>query len=81
VLGYPAINVPGDADIERASAAGQDIDPEFVIEAVAHGRRVSQAVWVELPDAAWLQKAFSRSFDYAPFSNGVNSRVDALRSG
>lgn len=42
VLRYPVIDVAGNADIERACPAGQDIDPESVIVAFAHGRRVSQ---------------------------------------
>lgn len=42
VLGYPMVNVAGDADIERACPAGQDVDPERVVVAFAHGRRVSQ---------------------------------------
>lgn len=69
MLGDAAINVAGNADIERACPAGEDIDPERVIVAFAHGRRVSQAVWRELPVAAWLQKAFSGSFDCAPISD------------
>jgi hypothetical protein len=81
VLGYPAVNIPCNADIERASAAGQDVNPEFVTEAIAHGQKGITAVPVELPESTWLQKALSRSFDYAPFSNGVKNRVDALRSG
>jgi hypothetical protein len=58
------------ADIKRASPAGQDVDPEFVIETIAHGSKGITAVWVELPDAAWLQNAFSGSFDCAPISDG-----------
>ena len=81
VLRYAAVKISGDADIERAGAAGQDVHPELVIETIAHGSKGITAAWVELPAAAWLQKASSGSFDYAPISAGLNSRVDALRSG
>jgi len=69
VLRDAPVNVAGDADIKRAGPAGQDIDPESVMESLAHDRKGITAISVELPDAAWLQKAFSRSFDYAPFSD------------
>jgi len=81
VLRDAPVNVAGDADIKRACPAGQDIDPECVIESVAHGRKRITAISVELPDAAWLQKAPSGSFDCAPISDGKGGRVDALRSG
>jgi hypothetical protein len=35
--------------------------------AEGYHRRLSR----ELSDAVWLQKAFSGSFDYAPFSDGM----------
>ena len=41
MLGYAAINISCNADIERAYPAGQDVDPEPEMETVAHGRRVS----------------------------------------
>ena len=69
------VNVAGDADIERACPAGQDLDPEHVIETIAHGRKGPTAAWVELPDAVWLQKAFSGSFDCAPFSDGKGREI------
>lgn len=37
VLRNPAVKISGDAGIERAGAAGQDIDPELVVEIIAHG--------------------------------------------
>ena len=42
VLRDAPVNIAGDANIKRAGPAGQDIDPESVIVAIAHGRRVSQ---------------------------------------
>ena len=38
VLHDAAVEVAGDADIESARSAGQDVNPESVVEAVAHGR-------------------------------------------
>jgi hypothetical protein len=39
VLRYAAVNIPGNADIERPAAAYQNVNPEFVIVLVAHGER------------------------------------------
>lgn len=56
-------------------------DPGAASLCDAASRRSPQNVSVELLDAASLQNASSGSFDFAPFSDGVNSTVDALRSG
>jgi hypothetical protein len=43
VLRDAPVNVAGDADIKRTGPAGQDIDPERVMESVAHGRKGTTA--------------------------------------
>jgi hypothetical protein len=37
VLRDAAVKISGDADIQGAGPAGQDLDPELVVEAIAHG--------------------------------------------
>jgi hypothetical protein len=37
VLRYAAVKIAGDTDIKGAGPADQDVDPELVVETVAHG--------------------------------------------
>ena len=49
VLGDALINIAGNPNIECAGPAGQDVNPERVIVAFTHGRRVSQTVIKRTP--------------------------------
>jgi hypothetical protein len=49
VLMNSFVEISGDSDIQRTGAAGEDIDPELVMESVAHAERVAQPAWVETP--------------------------------
>ena len=73
VLRDATINVASDANIERACPAGEDVNPERVVVAFAHGRRVSQQYRENslMPQDC---KRFSGSF-------GLRAHSRARRSG
>jgi hypothetical protein len=74
VLRYAAIEIAGNADIQRPGPADQDIDPELVVEtASARRRMLAQVFQRELPDAAWLQRTVSGFFDCAARTRRLRS--------
>ena len=52
-----------DSDIERARTAGEDIDPELVMESVAHAEKGSTRILGRTPRIGMTEDASSGSFD------------------
>src|SRR5260370_3387059 len=69
------IEKPGDADIQRAGPAGENVYPELVMEAVAHAEKRSTGSLGRTPRIGMAQDAFSGSFDAPSVSRFAGSFV------
>jgi len=63
VLINALIEKSGEPDVERSGVAGQDVNPELVMESVAHAGKSSTTVFVETPRIGMAERTSSGSFD------------------